>query len=260
MKKIADKSVIVGVVGLGYVGLPLILSFVEAGFKTMGLDIDQAKIDKLRSGRTYIAHIKDERIKKASDSGRLEASCDFSRSPEADALIICVPTPLTRHREPDISFVAGTLDNLLPHLRPGQLLSLESTTYPGTTEEVLRPPIEARGFTLGQDFFLVYSPEREDPGNPNFETKTIPKVLGGCTPACSRAGLALYAQVIGQMTPVSSTRAAEMVKLLENIYRAVNIGLVNELKVVTDKMGLDIFEIIKAAATKPFGFTPFYPG
>jgi UDP-N-acetyl-D-glucosamine dehydrogenase len=260
LKKIADKSIVVGIAGLGYVGLPLILSFVEAGFKTLGLDVDQSKIEKLKSGRTYIAHIKDDRIQKAADSGRLDVTCDFSRSSEADALIICVPTPLTRHREPDISFVAGTLDNLLPYLRPGQLLSLESTTYPGTTEEVLRPPIEARGLTIGQNFFLVYSPEREDPGNPNFETKTIPKVLGGCTPACSKVGLALYTQVIGRMVPVSSTQAAELVKLLENIYRAVNIGLVNELKVVTDKMGLDIFEIINAAATKPFGFTPFYPG
>lgn len=260
LQKIEEKSVVVGVIGLGYVGLPLILSFVEAGFRVLGLDVDQSKIDKLNSGRTYIAHISDGRIKSAMDSGRMAVTADFARSPEADALIICVPTPLTTHREPDISFVTGTLEQLLPHLRAGQLLSLESTTYPGTTDEVLRPPIEERGFSIGENFFLTYSPEREDPGNPNFETATIPKVLGGETPACARVGLALYRQVIGLMVEVSSTRAAELVKLLENIYRAVNIGLVNELKIVADRMGLDIFEIIRAAATKPFGFTPFYPG
>ena len=258
--KIKDKSAIVGVVGLGYVGLPLALSFAEAGFRVLGLDVDQTKIDKLQNGQTYIAHIKGERIKAAVDSGRLTSAFDFARASEPDALIICVPTPLTCHREPDISFVTGTLDNLLPHLRAGQMMSLESTTYPGTTEEVLRPPIEDKGFVIGENFFLVYSPEREDPGNANFDTKTIPKVLGGSTPACARVGLALYNQVIAQMTPVSSTRAAELVKLLENIYRAVNIGLVNEMKMVTDRMGLDIFEIIHAAATKPFGYTPFYPG
>ena len=260
LKKIEDRRLVVGVIGLGYVGLPLILSFAEAGFQTLGLDVDRKKIDGLEAGQTYIAHIPSARIQKAVSEGRLEATADFSRSSEADALIICVPTPLTRHREPDISFVTGTLDSLLPHLRAGQLLSLESTTYPGTTAEVLWPSITKRGFTAGEDFFLVYSPEREDPGNPEFETRTIPKVLGGTTEACARVGLALYGQVIGRMVMVSSTQAAELVKLLENIYRAVNIGLVNELKIVTDRMGLDIFEIINAAATKPFGYTPFYPG
>ncbi len=260
LKKIDDRTAVVGVVGLGYVGLPLILTFAEAGFPTLGLDVDQAKVDALRSGRSYIAHMPDERIQKAADAGLLTVTADFARSAEADALIICVPTPLTVHREPDLSFVTGTLESLKPHLRAGQLLSLESTTYPGTTEEVLRPAVEDRGFVLGEDFFLVYSPEREDPANPSFGTPNIPKVLGGATEACGRAGLALYGQVIKKMVPVSSTRAAELTKLLENIYRSVNIGLVNELKIVADQMGLDIFEVIRAAATKPFGFTPFFPG
>jgi len=260
LRKVEDLSAVVGVVGLGYVGLPLALSLAESGFQTVGLDVDQAKIDLIRAGRSYILHIPEDRIQKAVAGGRFSVTGDFSRAAEADALIICVPTPLNRHREPDLSFVIGTLNSLLPHLKAGQLLSLESTTYPGTTAEEIRPPLERRGFTIGTDFFLVYSPEREDPGNQDFETRTIPKVLGGETPACARVGLALYRAVIGRMVQVSSTRAAELVKLLENIYRAVNIGLVNELKMLTDRMGLDVFEIINAAATKPFGFTPFYPG
>lgn len=260
LAKINDRSIVVGIVGLGYVGLPLMLSFAEAGLKVLGLDIDAKKIEALSEGRTYIAHIKSERIAKMRDSGLMSVSGDFVHAAEADALIICVPTPLTTHREPDLSFVTGTVESLRPHLRPGQLLSLESTTYPGTTEEILRPPIEARGLKIGEDFFLVYSPEREDPANPSFDTKTIPKVLGGCTEVCAKLGLALYGQIIERMVEVSSTAAAEMTKLLENIYRAVNIGLVNELKMVADTMGLDIFEIINAAATKPFGFTAFYPG
>ncbi|MGL4209821.1 MAG: nucleotide sugar dehydrogenase [Candidatus Adiutrix sp.] len=258
--KISHKKAVVGIIGLGYVGLPLLLSFAEAGFYVLGLDVDDEKIEKLNKGQSYIAHIDEKRLKKICASGLFEFSPDFSKSAMADALIICVPTPLTLHREPDLSFVRGTIDSLAPYLRPGQLLSLESTTYPGTTEEILKAPIEGGGLSIGQDFFLVYSPEREDPANPEFDTKTIPKVLGGHTPACVRTGLALYGQVVQQMVPVSSTQAAELTKLLENIYRAVNIGLVNELKIVADKMGLDIYEIINAAATKPFGFTPFYPG
>jgi len=260
LKSVEDRSAVVGVVGLGYVGLPLILAFAEAGFRVLGLDVDVNKIESLQAGRTYIAHIAAERIKAVMDGGRMEVTSDFARAAEAEALIICVPTPLSAYREPDLSFVTGTLESLLPHLRPGQLLSLESTTYPGTTDEVLRPPIEARGLSIGQDFFLVYSPEREDPANPSFGTRNIPKVLGGQTPACTRVGLALYGQVINKMVPVSSPQAAELTKLLENIYRSVNIGLVNELKMVADRMGQDIYEVIHAAATKPFGFTPFYPG
>ncbi|MDR1546442.1 MAG: nucleotide sugar dehydrogenase [Deltaproteobacteria bacterium] len=258
LKKINDRKAVVAVVGLGYVGLPLALSFAEVGFQVLGLDVDADKVKKIAKRESYIGHISNDRLKAADKL--FSASSDFQLAEEADALIICVPTPLTRHREPDLSFVEGTLAALLDRLKPGQLLSLESTTYPGTTEEILRPPIEAKGLTVGEDFFLVYSPEREDPANPDFQTQTIPKVLGGATESSTRVGLALYGQVVDRMVPVSSTRAAELTKLLENIYRAVNIGLVNELKVVADSMGLDINEVINAAATKPFGYTPFYPG
>ncbi|MDR2142082.1 MAG: nucleotide sugar dehydrogenase [Deltaproteobacteria bacterium] len=258
MRKIADQKAVVSIVGLGYVGLPLALSFAESGFQVLGLDVDAEKVKKISHRESYIGHIKSQRLRDAASL--FSAATDFSLAQEADAILICVPTPLTRHREPDLSFVEGTLRELLPHLRTGQLLSLESTTYPGTTDEVLRPPIEAKGLTVGQDFFLVYSPEREDPANPDFTTRTIPKVLGGTTPACARVGRELYGQVIEKVVTVSSTQAAELTKLLENIYRAVNIGLVNELKIVADSMGLDIHEVIRAAATKPFGFTPFYPG
>lgn len=249
----------IGIVGLGYVGLPLVLRFHEVGFRVIGFDIDQAKVDALNGGRSYIEHISADRIVEIGKSG-FEATVDFSRAEEADVLILCVPTPLNKHREPDLSFVIDTTESLVPFLRSGQLLSLESTTFPGTTEEELRPRIEARGLRLGEDFFLVYSPEREDPGNVSFTTRTIPKVCGGTTPQCLEAGLALYGEVIDRVVPVSSTRAAELTKLLENIHRAVNIGLVNEMKIVADKMGIDIHEVIRAAATKPFGFVPYYPG
>jgi UDP-N-acetyl-D-glucosamine dehydrogenase len=258
LDRIDQKKAIIAVAGLGYVGLPLALSFAEAGYQVLGLDVDGVKVQKITRRESYIGHISKARLK---DSAALfSATTDFQLAGDADAVIVCVPTPLTVHQEPDLSYVRSTLETLLPYLKEGQLLSLESTTYPGTTNEVLRPPLEAKGFTIGRDFFLVYSPEREDPANPDFQTQTIPKVLGGCTPSCTRAGLALYGKVVAQMVPVSSPEAAELTKLLENIYRAVNIGLVNELKLVADSMGLDIHEVIKAAATKPFGFTPFYPG
>ena len=259
LQRLNDRTAIIGVVGLGYVGLPLVLRYAEVGYKVIGLDIDQAKVDLLQQGKSYIEHIPESAIQLAVDRG-FEATTDFTRAEQVDALILCVPTPLNKYREPDLSFVLDTTDSLIPHLRPGQVMSLESTTYPGTTDEELLPRIESRGFEVGEDVFLVYSPEREDPGNPNFTTRTIPKVCGGHTQACREVGVALYGQVIDRVVPVSSTRAAEMTKLLENIHRAVNIGLVNEMKIVADKMGIDIHEVIRAAATKPFGFVPYYPG
>ena len=259
INKLQDKTAIIGIIGLGYVGLPLMLRYVEVGYKVLGIDINQEKVDMLNQGISYIEHISTEHIKKAVENG-FEATTDFSRVAEADALIICVPTPLNKYREPDLSFVIDTTDFIIPHLRKGHILSLESTTYPGTTEEELLPRMESTGLKVGEDVFLVYSPEREDPGNPNFETKTIPKVCGGHTENCLDVGKALYGSVIDNVVLVSSTKAAEMTKLLENIHRAVNIGLVNEMKIVADKMGINIYEVIDAAATKPFGFTPYYPG
>jgi UDP-N-acetyl-D-glucosamine dehydrogenase len=244
---------------LGYVGLPLMLRYCEVGYRVIGFDIDQGKVDALAQGKSYIEHISGAAIAGSLIRG-FEPTTDFSRAKEVDALILCVPTPLNKYREPDLSFVLNTTDSLVPYLRPGQIVSLESTTYPGTTEEELLPRVELRGLTVGKDVFLVFSPEREDPGNQNFTTRTIPKVCGGVTPACLSAGMALYGQVIDRVIPVSSTRAAELTKLLENIHRAVNIGLVNEMKIVADKMGIDIHEVIRAAATKPFGFVPYYPG
>ncbi len=257
--KIQSNAASVGIVGLGYVGLPLALRFAEVGIKVLGFDIDQAKVDAIHAGKTYIKHIPDAAVAKGRDQG-ISATTDFSRAGEVDALILCVPTPLNQYREPDLSFVINTTESLMPYLRRGQLFALESTTYPGTTDEELKPRIEAQGLKVGEDVFLVFSPEREDPGNAHFSTQTIPKVVGGYTPACLEAGVALYSKVIDQVVPVSSTKAAEMTKLLENIHRAINIGLVNEMKIVADAMGIDIHEVIRAAATKPFGFVPYYPG
>ncbi|MDI6527883.1 UDP-N-acetyl-D-glucosamine 6-dehydrogenase [Pseudomonas otitidis] len=257
--KFKEKGAIIGIVGLGYVGLPLMLRYSAIGYRVLGIDIDNTKVAKLNIGQSYIEHIPAGKIAQARDSG-FEATTDFSRAAECDALILCVPTPLNKYREPDMSFVINTTDALKQYLRAGQVVSLESTTYPGTTEEELLPRVEEGGLKVGEDIFLVYSPEREDPGNPDFETSTIPKVIGGQTPACLEVGVALYEQAIDRVVPVSSTKAAEMTKLLENIHRAVNIGLVNEMKIVADRMGIDIFEVVDAAATKPFGFTAYYPG
>ncbi len=258
--KLSSRRAVIGIIGLGYVGLPLALRYLETGYAVLGLDSDASKVNSLMAGQSYIKHIPHQTVLENVQSGRFKASSDFSRAKEAEALILCVPTPLDGHREPDLSFVIGCTEQILPHLRGGQVVSLESTTYPGTTDEVLKPRLEGAGFTVGQDIFLVYSPEREDPGNPSFCTRTIPKVCGGITSQCLEVGQALYGQVIDQVVPVSSTRTAEAVKLMENIFRSVNIALVNEMKTALMQMGIDIFEVVRAASTKPFGYMPFYPG
>ncbi len=260
ISKIKNKKSTVGIVGLGYVGLPLALRYAEEGHNVLGFDIDNEKISKIKDGQSYIEHISSAAISKAVKSGLFSATNDFKNITNVDSIILCVPTPLNKYREPDLSYVLDTTDACVPYLRKGQVLSLESTTYPGTTEEELLPRVQKNGLKVGEDFFLLFSPEREDPGNLNFSTKTIPKVCGGHTPACLQVGLALYGAVIDKVVPVTSTRAAEMTKLLENIHRAVNIGLVNEMKIVADKMNIDIHEVIDAAATKPFGFVPYRPG
>ena len=258
--KIQEHSAKVGVVGLGYVGLPLVLRFGDEQFSVIGFDVDPVKVHKLNAGESYIRHIPAARLQTLVKEKRFEATSDFRRLAEADCIIICVPTPLTAKKDPDLQYIEKTADAVLKTLRKGQVICLESTTYPGTTEEILLERFRTTGLEAGKDYFLVFSPEREDPGNPNFSTRTIPKVVGGITPHCLEVGKALYAQVIDRVVTVSSTRAAELVKLLENIYRSVNIALVNELKMLTDRMGIDIWEVIDAAATKPFGYTPFYPG
>jgi len=259
INRLEQKSALIGIIGLGYVGLPLAVQYASAGLQVLGFDIDREKVDILNSGRSYIEHISSEKILEARKQC-FAATTDFSQIGKVDALIICVPTPLNKYREPDLSFVTNTIDQILPHIRQGQVLSLESTTYPGTTEEELLPRVENTGLRVGKDFFLIYSPEREDPGNLTYDTRNIPKVLGGQTNECLEVGRALYALAVEQLVEVSSTKVAEMTKLLENIHRAVNIGLVNEMKIVASSMGIDIHEVIKAAATKPFGYTPFYPG
>lgn len=257
--KIDAGTAHIGIYGLGYVGLPLALRFAEVGLKVTGFDIDSAKVQQLNAGESYIERLQPAVIQRAQSHG-FEATTDFSLSKEVDAIIICVPTPLNRYREPDLSYIIATIESALPHMRAGQLVSLESTTWPGTTEEVLAPRLRARGLVPGENCALVFSPEREDPGNPRYGTKDIPKVIGGCTPSCLALGKALYQRAIQTLVPVSSPRVAEMTKLLENIHRAVNIGLVNEMKIVADKMGINIHEVIDAAATKPFGFVPYKPG
>jgi UDP-N-acetyl-D-glucosamine dehydrogenase len=264
LEKIKNKSAVVGIVGMGYVGLPLGLAFAKKNFNVLGFDLDEMKISFLNKSKGYLKHISEDKIKEAVNSGYLKATSDFSRLKEVNAIIICVPTPLTEHREPDMSYVENTSKTIAKYLRQGQLVVLESTTYPGTTEELLLPLFENAGsinkFKVGKDFYLAFSPEREDPNNPDFTTAEIPKVIGGVTPECSKVAKALYDQVIIKTVPVSSPRAAEATKLLENIYRSVNIALVNELKMVFNKMNIDVWEVIAAASTKPFGFKAFYPG
>jgi UDP-N-acetyl-D-glucosamine dehydrogenase len=257
--KIRDRKAVVAVVGLGYVGLPLALRFSECGFRVIGIDTDAERVAQLARGATYIARYGSERIKNALQ-GKFEPTTSFAAAANADAILICVPTPLTAQREPDLSHVRAAADALAPSLRAGQLVCLESTTYPGTTEEELLPRVARRGLTVGEDIFVCFSPEREDPGNARFPTHAIPKILGGTTPACVEAGTALYGAAIDKVVAVSSTRTAEMVKLLENVHRAVNIGLANEMKIICDRMGIDVHEVIRAAATKPFGFVPYWPG
>jgi len=260
LQKITSHGAKIGIIGLGYVGLPLVLRFGEERFHVLGFDVDGEKVAKLNRGESYIRHIQAAPIQALIREKRFEATTDFGRLGEADCVIACVPTPLTEKKDPDLQYVQKTADSIVRTLRKGQLVSLESTTYPGTTDEMLLERFRKTGLEVGSDYFLVFSPEREDPGNPKFSTRTIPKVVGGTTPECLEVGKALYAQIIDRVIPVSSTRAAELVKLLENIYRCVNIALVNELKLLTDRMHIDVWEVIDAASTKPFGFTPFYPG
>ena len=259
--KIEKRKAVVGVVGLGYVGLPLAIEFVKAGFPVIGLDIDAEKIRSLKERKSYIRHISAEKISAMIATGRFEPTTNFKRSRDCDAVIICVPTPLTHNREPDMSYIVNTGKVLAPNVRKDQLYSLESTTYPGTTNEVLLPILEnGSGLKAGKDFYLAFSPEREDPNNKDYSTATIPKVVGGINPDSLKAALALYNTIICRTVAVSSASAAEATKLVENIFRSVNIALVNELKVIFDKMGINIWEVIEAAKTKPFGYMPFYPG
>lgn len=258
---IEQASYDVAVVGLGYVGLPLCLAFSKVGSRVLGLDVDEAKVTKLQAGDSYIKHIPERDIRSAKDNGVLAASTDFSESAQADAILICVPTPLTVNRTPDLSYVESTAKALAPHLRRGQLVVLESTTYPGTTDEVLKPILEeGSGLTAGEDFFLAYSPEREDPGNPRSNFSECPKVVGGFSSKCLEQAVDLYSNIVSEVVPAENCRVAEATKLTENIFRSVNIALVNELKIIFADMGIDVWQVIQAASTKPYGFMPFYPG
>lgn len=261
LRKIENREAKIAIVGLGYVGLPLAIEFVCKNFYVLGLDIDTKKVKMLRNSQTYIKHIPSEILEKINSTGHFDATTDFSKSSDCDVVIICVPTPLTHHREPDMSYIVSTAESLGPYLRKGQLYTLESTTFPGTTDEVLRPILEEKsGLKSGHDFLLAYSPEREDPNNKNFSTSTIPKVIGADDNDSLKVAKALYDTIICRTIPVSTASTAEATKLVENIFRSVNIALVNELKVIFTKMGIDIWEVIEAAKTKPFGFMPFYPG
>jgi UDP-N-acetyl-D-glucosamine dehydrogenase len=260
LQKILKKKALVGIIGMGYVGLPLVLRFCEEGFRVLGFDVDSGKVAQLKRGRSYLKSISSSRVSQFVRNGLLDVTDHFSRLTKPDCIIICVPTPLTEKKEPDLQYIEKTTEAIRNQLRKGQLIVLESTSYPGTTEELILPQLESTGLKVGKDFFLAYSPEREDPGSRRFTTSQIPKVVSGVTPDCREIAAALYGQVIQKVVPVSSPRVAELTKLLENIYRSVNIALVNELKMLADRMGIDIWEVIEAASTKPFGFSPFYPG
>jgi len=255
-----EGKVKVGVLGLGYVGLPLVREFASAGLRVVGFDVDDKKIRMLNSGRSIIKHIPHSQVREIVNSGHFEATSNMARLKSVDAILICVPTPLTENREPDMQYVVSSTKTIAKYLQKGQLVVLESTTYPGTTSELMTPILEISGLKAGRDFHLAYSPEREDPGNKDFTTKTIPKVVGGTTKKCRDIACALYGKAVVQTVPVSSLEAAEAVKILENVYRCVNIAMVNELKIVFDRMGIDVWEVIEAASTKPFGFNAFYPG
>ena len=260
IEKVTSRTAVIGVIGQGYVGLPLALVFAEAGFRSVGFDIDAKKVEVLQRGESYIKHVGSDRIKSAIASGRFGVTADFDRLSECDAIMICVPTPLGKHREPDNSYIHRTAEEIARRLRVGQLVVLESTTYPGTTDEEVLPILQKTGLECPRDFLLAFSPEREDPGNAHFSTKSIPKVVGGISPESTDAAVALYEAGFEKVVRVSNARVAESCKLLENIFRSINIALVNELKMTFSRMGIDIWEVIAAASTKPFGFMPFYPG
>ena len=260
LEKIESRRARTGVVGLGYVGLPLAVELAKAGFHATGIDLDDRKIAAINEGRSYIPDVKTSDVESLHRAGKLDATTDFAVVKELDTVNICVPTPLRKTKDPDMSYIVSAVEAIAEHLHPGMLIVLESTTYPGTTEEVVQPLLEATGLEAGVDFFLAFSPERVDPGNPTFQTHNVPKVVGGVTPTCSQLAAALYGTAIETIVPVSSTRVAEMVKLLENTFRAVNIGLVNELALMCDRMNIDVWEVVEAARTKPFGFMAFYPG
>ncbi|MCC6850540.1 MAG: nucleotide sugar dehydrogenase [Deltaproteobacteria bacterium] len=260
LEKIHSRKARTGVIGLGYVGLPLAIEFAHAGFRAVGIDVDQRKVDAVNAGTSYIVDTADEEIASLVATGRLVATNDFSVIADCDTINICVPTPLRKTKDPDMTFILAAVGEIKKYIRPGQLVILESTTYPGTTDEVVLPALEEAGLKVGHDFFLAFSPERIDPGNKQYQTRNIPKVVGGVTAQCTQVAKTLYEQSIDSVVPVSSTRVAEMVKLLENTFRSVNIGLVNELALMSAKLGINVWEVIDAAATKPFGFMPFYPG
>jgi len=259
-KKIADRTARVGIIGLGYVGLPLAVEFAKAGFSVTGIDLVESKVARINAGDSYVQDVQSAEVNALVEEGKLRATTDFSVVAELDTINICVPTPLRKTKDPDMSYIVSACQEMVKYIHPGMLVILESTTYPGTTDELVLPMLASGGMKAGEDFFLCFSPERVDPGNPRYQTRNIPKVVGGVTPPCTRMGSLFYSQALQNVVPVSSTQVAEMVKLLENTFRMINIGLVNELAVMCDRMGINIWEVIDAAATKPFGFMPFYPG